>query len=81
MGAGWVDGENEIYGLDLRQFLPVFYIYGRSYKDFMCYNPRNIHKNEDGTADLITDGFRFKCTFEGEQPVYAQIIKLLNRNR
>ena len=71
--AGWIDESNEVYGIDLRQFLPIFYIYNRPYKDFMLYEPRNICKNEDGTVDMITTGFRFRCTFENDQPVYAAI--------
>lgn len=74
--AGWIDEKNEVYGLDLRQYLPIFYIYNRSYEDFMRYLPKNVRENEDGTVDLITDGFLLHCTFENGQPVYAQITSL-----
>ncbi len=73
IGAGFVDAENKIFGLDLRQFLPIFYIYNRSYKDFIRYQPEKVQKNEDGTMDLFTDKFQFHCTMENREPVYAEI--------
>ncbi|MDE7325907.1 MAG: hypothetical protein K2N63_06495 [Lachnospiraceae bacterium] len=73
VGAGFVDGENKVYGLDLRQFLPIFYIYGRPYGDFIQYWPDQVYKNEDGTLDLITENFQFRCTMEDGWPVYAEI--------
>ncbi len=80
--AGWVDKENKVYGLDLRQYLPIFYIYGRPYEDYLRYSPEKVHKNEDGTLSLVTNEFRFRCTMENGQPVYAEItsIKAAGRN-
>ncbi len=76
VGAGWLDAENKIFGIDLRQFLPVFYIYNSSYEDFIRYCPQEVHKNEDGTVDLFTDRFQFRCTMENGQAVYAEITSL-----
>lgn len=73
LGAGWVDAEHTIFGLELKQFLPIFYIYGRPYEDFIRYYPREVHKNEDGTVDLLTDRFHLRCTIKDGQAVYAEI--------
>ncbi len=73
VSAGFVDAENKVFGLDLRQFLPIFYIYNRSYKDFIRYQPEKVHKNKDGTMDLFTHTFQFHCTMENGEPVYVEI--------
>lgn len=75
-GVGWVDAEHKILGMDLKQFLPNFYIYERPYEDFIRYQPREVRKNEDGTVDLFIPGFQFRCTVENGQAVYAEITSL-----
>lgn len=75
-GAGWVDAEKKILGIELKQFLPNFYIYNRPYEDFIRYQPEEVYKNEDGTVDLLTRDFQFRCTMENGQAVYAEITSL-----
>ena len=36
-------------------------------------------KNEDGTLSLVTNEFRFRCTMENGQPVYAEITSIKSR--
>lgn len=74
--TGWVDAENKILGLKLKEFLSNIYIYDRPYDDFIRYWPEKVHKNENGTVDLSTDEFQLRCTFENEQLVYAEITSL-----
>ena len=74
--TGWVDVENKILGLELKEFLPNIYIYDRPYDDFIRYWPEKVHKNGNGTVDLLTDEFQLRCTFENEQLVYAEITSL-----
>lgn len=75
-GAGWVDAENKILGLGLKGFLPNFYIYDKPYEDFIRYQSEKVHKNGNGTVDLLTDGFQLRCTFEDGQSGYAEITSL-----
>ena len=72
----WVDAENKILGLKLKDFLPNIYIYDRLYDDFIRYWSEKVHKNGNGTVDLLTDEFQLRCTFENEQLVYAEITSL-----
>lgn len=73
--AGWVGAENKVFGLGLKEFLPNFYIYNRPYEDFIRYQPEKVHKNENGTVDLLIPGFGFRCTIENGQAVYMEITK------
>ena len=65
-----------MYGLDLRQYLPIFYIYGRPYEDYLRYSPEKVHKNEDGTLSLVTNEFRFRCTMENGHSLPLITIEL-----
>ncbi len=73
---GWVDAENKILGLELKEFYPNIYIYDRPYDDFIRYCPEKVHKNGNGTVDLLTDEFQLRCFFDNEQLVYAEITSL-----
>lgn len=74
--TGWVDAENKILGLELKEFFPNIYIYDRPYDDFIRYWPEKVHKNGNRTVDLLTDEFQLRCIFENEQLVYEEITSL-----
>ena len=71
-----IEANKETLGLALKEFLPHFYIYDSPYEDYIRYHPENVHKNENGTVDLITRGFGFRFTMENGQAVYAEITNL-----
>lgn len=79
--GAWIDEANGVYGLDLRQFSSAFYIirypfekffeYARNGEDSALYEPIA----GDGTAEFTVGDFKFKCTLEDGQPVFAEIRK------
>lgn len=78
--SGWVDEENKIYGLDLKQFSRNFYIYLNPFADFARYSNEDaklsgedVRENRDGTLEFSVKKFKFKLTMENEQPIYAKI--------
>jgi len=71
----WVDAENKILGLKLKDFLPNIYIYDRLYDDFIRYWSEKVHKNGNGTVDLLTDEFQLRCTFELSAKTAEQAVR------